>query len=167
MQAGLGGEDFIPGHMTAQGGDTDITILMGQRREHIPEPPLFDRSLMDWKAIGAAPDVPALLCFFDYRQRPSRHTVGELANIAELTADKTIKVVVVHIPDIEDEDFKRWQASRNIPFQIVGFSETFKGQPAQWGVKALPWLILTDPDRKVIAEGFSLSQLTDKLQSIK
>jgi hypothetical protein len=35
---------------------------------------------------------------------------------------------------------------------------------AAWGLKALPWLILTDPKRVVTAEGFGLNELNDKIK---
>jgi hypothetical protein len=35
--------------------------------------------------------------------------------------------------------------------------------PLAWGVKSLPWLILTDRDHLVTAEGFGLNELNDKI----
>ena len=33
-----------------------------------------------------------------------------------------------------------------------------------WGVKSLPWLILADRNHQVIAEGFGLNELEDRLE---
>jgi hypothetical protein len=33
-----------------------------------------------------------------------------------------------------------------------------------WGVKSLPWLILTDDEHVVRAEGFALTELDDKIE---
>ncbi|MHC4489383.1 MAG: hypothetical protein ACYS9C_12915 [Planctomycetota bacterium] len=34
-----------------------------------------------------------------------------------------------------------------------------------WGIQALPWLILTDKQHVVTAEGFTLTELNEKLSS--
>jgi hypothetical protein len=33
-----------------------------------------------------------------------------------------------------------------------------------WGVKSLPWLILTDKEHVVTAEGFSVNKLNEKIE---
>ena len=35
-----------------------------------------------------------------------------------------------------------------------------------WGVKSLPWLILTDKEHVVTAEGFSLDDLNEKMTEL-
>lgn len=35
-----------------------------------------------------------------------------------------------------------------------------------WGVKSLPWLILTDNKHSVVAEGFSLTELENQLEQL-
>ena len=34
-----------------------------------------------------------------------------------------------------------------------------------WGVKSLPWLILTDKNHIVTAEGFNIAELNEKVQN--
>ena len=36
-----------------------------------------------------------------------------------------------------------------------------------WGVKFLPWLILTDKERIVQAEAFGLGELDDRIETVK
>ena len=36
-----------------------------------------------------------------------------------------------------------------------------------WGVKALPWLILTDKQHTVRAEGFNINELDDKITTLR
>ena len=36
----------------------------------------------------------------------------------------------------------------------------------KWGVKSMPWLILTVPSHVVSAEGFGLAELNDELRQI-
>jgi hypothetical protein len=37
----------------------------------------------------------------------------------------------------------------------------------QWSVKALPWLILTDKNHAVIAEGFGVDELNRKVKEME
>ena len=34
----------------------------------------------------------------------------------------------------------------------------------KWGVKSVPWLVLTDTEHVVTAEGFSINELDDVIQ---
>ena len=54
----------------------------------------------------------------------------------------------------------------NIREILSSDEEKRKRQLAAWGVQSLPWLILTDKDRVVRAEGFQLAELDKKLQEL-
>ncbi len=36
-----------------------------------------------------------------------------------------------------------------------------------WGVRSLPWLILTDKNHIVQAEGFNINELNDKIKALR
>ena len=75
LQGGIGGSDFKPGHVTAHSGDTDIKVIIGQDRVHVPEVSLAGRKLPDFNEIEFENTVEEtekkslLLCFWDYQQR--------------------------------------------------------------------------------------------------
>ena len=55
----------------------------------------------------------------------------------------------------------------NIIFS-VGLVEANEGKTRfNWGLKSLPWLILTDKEHIVTAEGFGLDELDDKITTLR
>jgi len=51
----------------------------------------------------------------------------------------------------------------NIPFPAGIIQDDGEKIRFKWGVKSLPWLILTDRTHVVCAEGISLEELDEKL----
>jgi ankyrin repeat protein/type II secretory pathway component GspD/PulD (secretin)/beta-lactamase regulating signal transducer with metallopeptidase domain len=104
-----------------------------------------------------------LLCFWDMQQRPSRNLIDELAKKEKEMAEKNVIVLLVHTSDIEPSTLKEWLYNHNIPFPCGSIKNDAEKVLFNWGVRAQPWLILTDQNRIVRAEGFSLEQLDEKL----
>jgi len=107
------------------------------------------------------------MCFFDMNQRPSRHLVQQLAKRAEKLGDRDIAVVLVQVTEIEHETLDEWLTKYKIPFESGIFKGDFEKRKLQWSAKSLPWLILTDQDLIVRAEGFALAELEEKLKANK
>jgi len=53
----------------------------------------------------------------------------------------------------------------NIAYPCGVIAENAEDVKLKMGVQGLPWLILTDSEHKVIAEGFSVNELESKLDS--
>ncbi|MBN2590415.1 MAG: carboxypeptidase regulatory-like domain-containing protein [Sedimentisphaerales bacterium] len=106
-----------------------------------------------------------LVCLFDIEQRPSRNCIQELNKKAKELKSKDVEVIAIHASKIEQGYLNEWVQENGIDFQ-VGMIETDKEQMRfNWGViKVLPWLILTNKEHKVTAEGFSLSEIGEKLK---
>ena len=108
-----------------------------------------------------------LMCFFDMNQRPSRNCLQQLNKRAEELKAKDVEVVAVQASKIEQEKLDEWIKENNIPFP-VGMIE---GDPEKtrfnWGVKSLPWLILTDKTHVVQTEGLGIEEIADKIKNIK
>lgn len=105
-----------------------------------------------------------LVCFFDVEQRPSRHCLQQLSKRARELKAKDVAVVAVQASEIEEKIFNDLIQKSNIPFPI-GIIQGDKEQTRfNWGVKSLPWLILTDTKHAVIAEGFSINELDEKIK---
>lgn len=100
-----------------------------------------------------------LLCFFDANQRPSRHCITQLAKKASELKEKGITVVVVQAAQIEENTLKEWINKSDIPFPVSIIAAGIEKAPFTWGVRSLPWLILTDRRHIVTAEGFGLDEL--------
>lgn len=105
-----------------------------------------------------------LICFWDMNQRPSRNAIQTLNKRAQTLLEKNdVYMTFIHAGPVEEQAFVSWLKENEIQHP-VGVSRS--GLPELgyiWGVKSLPWLILTDKQHKVIAEGFGISDLDEKL----
>jgi len=103
------------------------------------------------------------ICFFDMNQRPSRNCITQLAKQTEQLRNKGITVVAVQASKIEQETLNQWLQNNNVPFPVGMIRIDEKTALFNWGVKSLPWLILTDQKHIVEANGFSLAELDEKI----
>jgi hypothetical protein len=109
-------------------------------------------------------DKSILVCFFDMEQRPSRNCIQELSKKAEELKQKGIVVIAAQASKIEQEKLDEWVKESEVTF-LVGIIEGDSEKTRfDWGVKSLPWLILTDKNHIVRSQGFSLDELDEKLK---
>ncbi|MHC4331946.1 MAG: peroxiredoxin family protein, partial [Planctomycetota bacterium] len=99
-------------------------------------------------------------------QRPSRHCIRQLAEKAADLAEKGVIVVSVQSSGVDEKTLKEWVKDYKIPFPSGTTTAEAGGDYFTWGVKSLPWLILTDRQHVVQAEGFSFPELGEKLKGI-
>ncbi len=110
-------------------------------------------------------DKHILVCFFDIEQRPSRNCMIQLSKKAKELKSTDVEIVAIHASKIEQEILDEWIKENNIIFP-VGIIETSEEQTRfNWGVKSLPWLILTDKEHVVTAEGFSINELDEAIDN--
>ncbi len=135
-------------------------------------PSLIDRplpNLNDFKTDPSAADVEnkmILVCFFDMEQRPSRNCIMRLAKQAEQLKQKGLTIVAVQATRIDENTLSEWVKKYNIPSQVGIIQDNEEKIRYTWGVKSLPWLILTDKEHIVCAEGFVISELDEKIKRI-
>ena len=134
--------------------------------------PLLDKPLPELKdiKIDISPidtnNKMILVCFFDMDQRPSRNCLRQLSTKAQELKAKDVVVVAIQTSKIDDSYLNEWVEKNNIPFpagMIEGDEEKIR---FTWGVRFLPWLILTDNKHIVRAEGFSISELGNKYKLV-
>jgi len=134
-------------------------------------PSLLNKSLPEMKDIGTSlsqvsiEDKNILVCFFDYQQRPSRNCMIQLSKRAEELKSKDIEIIAVHTSKIEQEKLDEWVKENDISFSVGKIQENEEDTRFTWGVKSLPWLILTDTDHLVTAEGFGIVELNSKVKA--
>lgn len=104
-----------------------------------------------------------LLCFFDVNQRPSRNCLRQLSTRAQELKAKDVIIVAVQASKVEQEKLNEWVKENNMPLPVGLIAADVEKTRFAWGVRSLPWLILTDRQHVVIAEGFALTQLDEKL----
>jgi len=153
-------------------GQKDIKIVIQNKKGTRLGASLIGENLPGFEGIeinldtSLAKDKQILFCFFDYEQRPSRNCIIQLSEKAQKLATKDIVIVAIQASTIDEKTFNEWAKGQNISFP-VGMIEADEEQTRiKWGVKSLPWLILTDRKHIVRAEGLAFSELNEKLKTI-
>jgi protocatechuate 3,4-dioxygenase beta subunit len=161
--------------ITAEAGDTNVVIQLGSSGSVVRAAPmrasLKGRPLPDLTALGLAADAapagkPVLLCLADVEQRPSRRVVRLLAEQHDALRQKGITVLAVQAAVTSADALKEWKDTNPVPFAVGRVAE--KSDKTKWAseVESFPWLILTDAQGRVMAEGFALEELEAKLQAL-
>ena len=108
-----------------------------------------------------------LVCFWDIEQRPSRYCIMQLAKQAEQLKQKGVTVVAIQASKIDESKLNEWVKKYNIPFPVGTIQGDVEKTKFAWGVKSLPWLILTDKQHAVQAEGFSINELDERITTLR
>jgi hypothetical protein len=177
IRAQKGGQTRLYGHIDTEGGTTDIRILMAEldaRGRPVLKRPtsLSGKPLPDMKdlKVDLSPtdtdDKMLLVCFFDMQQRPSRNCIRELAKQVQKMKEKGIIVAAVQASKVEENTLDQWIKKNDILFPVGMIEGNEEKIRFTWGVRSLPWLILTDNKHIVHAEGFALNELSEKLKQM-
>jgi len=100
-----------------------------------------------------------LICFFDLARRRSRARLLELNEHAQSLAAENVLVLVVRTSKVETDTLPRWLKQNNIAFPVSRMAAPDDYLRTIWGVKGMPWLIVTDDRHIVVAEGVELADL--------
>ncbi len=176
VSASVRGEVRLRGHVETEGGAQDIKIVVseqGSSDRFVPRQPpsLVGKALPDLNDVGVAlsaadaNDKMTLVCFWDMNQRPSRHCIQQLAKQAEQLKDKGVTVVTVQASKADKKALDDWTKKLNVAFPTGMIGGDEEKTRFRWGVRSLPWLILTDKEHIVRAEGFGLGELNDKIRT--
>jgi len=167
------------GSAQTEGGAKDVKIVMGRRPTtvsppvpSIPKQPpsLVGKPLPELKDLkielspADANDKMILVCFWDMEQRPSRYCIRQLAEKAKDLAEKGITIVAVQASRVDRNNLNEWVQKYNVSFPVGMIEGDVEKAKFTWGVKGLPWLILTDHEHIVRANGFSLAELDEKIK---
>jgi hypothetical protein len=110
-----------------------------------------------------------LMCFCDMKQE-SKDCIQELREKADELLEQGVFVVLLDAQRSEgaSKRLDSWVKEQSVPFPV----ERIGSEPKRvlqvrraWDVKKLPWLVLTDPNHVVVAEGFGLEELNGKLKN--
>jgi len=163
---GRTGRDYEFGQKGAT--EADMPPRMPRIIESIAGKPLPELKEFGVKLSAAdVNDRMILVCFWDMNQRPSRNCIMQLAKQAEQLKEKCVTIVAIQSTKIDQTALNDWIKKYNIPFavgMVAGDEEEIR---FACGAKALPWLILTDRKHIVSAEGFSLTELDEKIKEFK
>ncbi|MHC4437416.1 MAG: redoxin domain-containing protein [Planctomycetota bacterium] len=112
-------------------------------------------------------DKVILLCFFDMNQRPSRNCILQLSKKAQELKAKDVVVVAVQASKVDKDKLNDWIKENDIAFAVGMIQADEEKARFTWGVRSLPWLILTDTKHIVRVEGFSINELDEKITTLK
>ena len=177
ISANISGKTRLYGNVETDGGATDVRVVISERpstSRYVPKrpPSLVGRPLPELKDLkiklssADTDDKMLLVCFWDMEQRPSRNCIIRLAKQAEQLKQKGVTVVAVQASKIDEDTLDEWVKKYNIPFTVGMVQGDVEKSRFAWGVRSLPWLILTDREHIICAEGFALSELSEKLKQI-
>ena len=124
--------------------------------------PGFDITKID-RAVNLAKGKMVMVCFFDAEQRPSRNFLRQLTARAQELETKGVAVVALQASKIDEDSLDKWCRQFDVSFPVAMVQGNEENTRFTWGVKSLPWLILTDQEHIVRANGFSLTELTQKI----
>jgi len=159
----------------AEAGDTNVVLTLGSqpgmlrqapRRASLKGGPLPDLAGVNLASAAAPDGQPVLLCLFDAGQRSSRHIVHQLEEQAAALRQQGVTVLGVQAAVASDETFNEWKSASPVSFPVGRVTE--KSEKSKWAstVPALPWLILTDANHRVMAEGFALDELDAQVKKL-
>lgn len=155
---------------SAEAGATDIKIIMPQG--HKQPLPMIGKPLPDINDLGIAVsavnanDKAFLVCFFDMNQRPSRNCLLQLSTKAKELKAKDVAVIAVQASKVDEDKLDDWIKNNNVSFPVGMIKADEEKTRFAWGIRSLPWLILTDKEHLVTAEGFGVAEIDDKLNGI-
>ncbi len=118
-------------------------------------------------SIDQAEGKMVLLCFWDMNQRPSRNCVRQLSERAQELKARNVLIAAVHASKVDRTTLNEWVNRNNIPFPVGMVQGDVERTRFTWGVKSLPWLILTDTQNVVTSEGFGLSELDELIKAAR
>ena len=128
--------------------------------------PTFNGIKIEFDA-GQAKNRAMLVCFFDLNQRPSRNCIIQLAKQAEHLKEKGVTILAVQAQETDENTLREWIKTNNISLPVGMVQGAGEDTRFAWGVKSLPWLILTNKNHIVSSDGFPLSELEEKIQSVQ
>ncbi len=167
------------GSVVTEGGASDVKIVISERSSsstrYVPKrpPSLVRKPLPELKDlnIDLSPASTAgkmiLVCFLDIEQRPSRNTLRQLSAKAQQLGAKGVVVAAVQASKIDGSSLDEWRKRYNISFPLGMVQGDQEKARFTWGVRSLPWLILTDSRHVVAAAGFRLSELDAIIEQIE
>ena len=112
-------------------------------------------------------DKMMLVCFWDVNQRPSRNCLRQLSTRAQELKTKDVVIVAIQGAKVNEETLNEWVKKNSIPFPVGMIQADEEKSRFAWGIRCLPWLILTDKNHIVRAEGFSVQELDSYLTRVE
>jgi hypothetical protein len=158
--------------ITFPGDETIQTVDLIVRPKVADAASLLGRPLPDFSGIRLDLDrdklkgKKLLLCFFDYEQRPARRCVTQLNKQLAALQDQGVTVMAILTSKVDQAELTQWMEKTKIELPVGTIDGGTDEVRFAWNVQSLPWLVLTDREHVVRAEGFGMAELTRKTQAL-
>jgi hypothetical protein len=170
LQASFDSHPGGSGVLRAKGGDQNVQIVLGREGVHEGHASLLGRQLPELNDLNIK--LPAdriegkkiLVCFFDMQQRPSRNCLRQLNARAQELESQDVIVLAVQAAKVDKDMLDEWIKKNNVAFPVGIVQGDEERIRFAWGVRSLPWLILTDNNRVVVSEGFQITDPENRLK---
>jgi protocatechuate 3,4-dioxygenase beta subunit len=170
LQANFPSSPGGKGETYAYGGNRDVKVVLGKDLTHVGDASLVGKKLPDltrFEAEGLAKPVSGrrtLICFFALSPPPAQECLKRLEAMAPDLHRDGVDLMCVEATARKAEALANWRRKQRISLPMA----TTEPEPVkvrqQWAVRSVPWLILTDSDGIVTAEGFDLDRLSARLR---
>ncbi|MHC4474965.1 MAG: peroxiredoxin family protein [Planctomycetota bacterium] len=139
-------------------------------------------------APAATKGTHIVLCFWDVNRKQSQQLLLAFRDRQQALAQKGVSVIAVEASGAKTDKVRIWAKENDLPYSLGAFytfyegrmedrdeddddkpvlSETVSDLLAAYRADRLPWLILTDKEHVVTAEGFTLEELEEKINEIE
>ncbi len=105
-----------------------------------------------------------LLCFCDLTQPASQKYVLELNRLSASLAENAVLVAALHCSKANPNVSDAWVRANNVRLTIGKLRDVVPELLRAWRAEKLPWLVLTDTEHTITAEGFDLNELEEKIR---
>lgn len=78
-----------------------------------------------------------------------------------------MSIFAVQTSKVDQNALDEWVKKNVILFPVGMIQDDEEKVRLNWGLKSLPWLILTDRERIVTAEGFNINELDEKIKKVQ
>jgi hypothetical protein len=150
----------------------EVVDFQGHKVDYKPKKPqsLLGKPLPNLEGFGVSLSAVRdrnsifVICFWDMNQRSSRNCLQQLSKISQELKTKDVLVVAIQASKIDKNNLDKWVKENDIPFPVGMIQDDEEKTRFNWGVRSLPWLILTDHNHIITAEGFGLAELDKKMK---
>jgi len=158
-----------------------VTIRLGQHfTNFVPQDSLVGGPLPDLRALEIGFDArrirnkKVLVVFVDYAQRASQIAISQLQRFSRQLGDQNVAVVCIQVAPVDEDELRQWKRQNKIslPIDVLPGHGVQAGIPLlqqssgimstlrqQWGVRSLPWAILTDEHQQIVATGVNIGRV--------
>lgn len=172
-------------YVYAHSGD-HVIIRLGQHfTNFVPQDSLVGRPLPDLRTLEIGFDArrirskKVLVVFVDYTKRASQIAIRQLQRFSRQLRYQNVAVVCIQVAPVDEDELRQWKERNEISFPIdvlpghgvqarnpllqqsSGVLSTLR-QP--WGVRSLPWVILTDEHQQIVATGVNIGRVLTLVQ---